>query len=412
MADKKILFIIPKNKKFDSLKELAKSIDVPVEVKNDELKGYECLKKGNYDLVISSMFAGKLNGYELVSKLKKDKINCGVILIMGDTKEKIRKELKNNGVFSFVKKAECADELSQQINNFFRKKKSLPPDDKAVLERKKFALENTIFELEQKLVEKTNELKYIKEKSEEIYDEFQVTKERLKKKKKYIISSERMISLGQMTASIIHEINNPLTVITSIAGLLSMECKSEKVAKYNDTLSTHIDNLRHYIHTVISFANPTKNAKYESIDANIAIEDLLVFYGYELKKKEISLVTKFSPNLPKINIPKVKLQQIILNILKNASYAAKKSDPSITVTTKAIKGHVAIKIKDNGMGIKKAELEEIFKPFFTTKGREEGSGLGLYICNDIIKSYGGTIEIDSAYKKGTTVTIKLPVPQK
>ena len=100
---------------------------------------------------------------------------------------------------------------------------------------------------------------------------------------------------------------------------------------------------------------------------------------------------------------------MILNILKNALFAVEKEHGIITIKTSIKDDFVIIDIKDNGKGIPKNELDDIFKPFFTTKSKKDGSGLGLFICKDIIEKYNGTIKVKSVLDKGTTITITLPV---
>jgi C4-dicarboxylate-specific signal transduction histidine kinase len=413
MENRKVLFIIPENKHDDSLRELAAKINAPIDIEYDEITGYNMLKKGGYDLVISCMFSGKLNGYELVSRIKRDKIKCGIILLMKDSKDKIKKELLEKGALLFIKKAENEDEINKQIEDYFKKKNVLHITKQSSLEHKGFELKRKIFKLEQKLLEKSEELDCIKKKSEEIDKEFKETKKRLSNKRKYLINYERMISVGQMTASIVHEINNPVTVITTLASAIAMESKDNpKITRYNKTLAENIDKLRNFTCSILSFANPNMVDKMDSISVDEEINEVLTIYGYEIKRSEITLKKKFDPTLPYIKIPRIKLQQVVLNILKNALFAVEKEHGIITIKTSIKDDFVTIDIKDNGKGIPKNELDDIFKPFFTTKSKKDGSGLGLFICKDIIEKYNGTINVKSVLDKGTTITIKLPVAEK
>jgi C4-dicarboxylate-specific signal transduction histidine kinase/translation initiation factor 1 (eIF-1/SUI1) len=403
MSKNKVLFLTPNNKKFHSLKKVSNKTGIPIDVEKDVKSGYEMLKKGKYNLVISNLFAKKLNGYDLISKIKKDNINCGVILIIGDEKEKIKEELAKKGVFSFVKRVDSDIEISNQINNYFKKQSVSELGSKS-------SLEEAEFDIKQNILKKTKALDYLNDKLKDINKEIDQTKECLKKSKEYLTNSERQISIGQMTASIVHEINNPLTAIVSLVSAICLKCKDEhNVEKYNELLIDNFDKLKSLIGNILSFASPKTGRKKEDVNVNDAIEDILSFYTYEINKNGITLKKKFSDDLPYVNIPKISIQQIALNVLKNAVFAVKSEKGTITIKTSMEDVFVVVEIKDNGNGIPKSEIEDIFKPFFSTKPKNEGAGLGLFICKEILKKYNGDIEVKSALNRGTRVIIKLPV---
>lgn len=409
MQNKRVLFIVPKGERYASITKLAKEIAPKADIKNDEASGYKALKTGDYDLVITSMFAGKLNGYELVSRIKRDKLDCGVILLMGDSKDKIKRDLVGKGVYSFVKTQSCGRELVNLIHSYFTKDELCYPSSEGELRKEIFELESKVFTLEQELLSKAEEVKCLNDKEEKLLSDCKDTQRRLDKKRKYLIDSERMISVGQVTASIVHEINNPLTVITSLSGLMLIECKdNERISKYNTTLSENLDRLNNLTTSVLAFANPRNSEIAEDVMVNLAILDLLTFYGYEIKRNDLVLEKNFGSGLPKVSIPKVKLQQVVLNILKNAIFAVDKGSGVISITTSSDDKYVTVQTKDNGKGIKKDNLLEVFEPFFTTKSRIDGTGMGLYICKEIIESFNGDISVKSTLDKGTEVTFRLP----
>lgn len=200
MENKKVLFIVPKNIKYEYIKEIAGKINAKIDVERDEKNGYEMLKKGGYDLVVSSMFSDKLNGYELISRIKEDKIDCGVIMLLSEKNEKLKKDLTKAGVFSFIKKTFDDTELTKHIEEFFKSKGGSVnvSDCNSNAGNREFVLENRVFELEQKLLSKAEELELLKKRASEINDEINETKERLDKKRKYLVNSERMISIGRI----------------------------------------------------------------------------------------------------------------------------------------------------------------------------------------------------------------------
>ncbi len=284
-----------------------------------------------------------------------------------------------------------------------KNKRSRQKNDQATLAEIKL-------ELERKVQQKTKELEEFSEKLDLINGELEDTKKRLHKKREYLINSERMISVGQMTASIVHEINNPLTAIISLVSAISMECKdSHKVTRYNNMLVHNINKLRSLTFSILSFVNPVTYDSVEYVDINSAIEELVAFYGYEIKKKDIQFSTELSGNLPNLLMPKIKIQQVILNVLKNAVFAVEAETGKVTVKTSKENGHIKIEVEDNGKGISKQAVKNIFTPFFSTKEKKEGSGLGLFICKEILDKYHGTIDVNSVHGKLTTFSIKLPI---
>lgn len=404
MNNGKVLYINSRNRAVDSLIMVAEMKGIPIDVERDETSGYELLKSGEYDLVIANLFAKSLNGYELVSRMKKDNINCGVILILENELEKHEDDLLGKGVFSFVKRSSSEIELLNHIYEFFNMKSG----SESMSEK---TLTSVDFQIEQEIIKKTKELKALNIKVEHLSKELEETRDRLHKKRKYLVNSERMISIGQMSASIVHEINNPLTAIVSLVCAISLESQdNKKVVKYNDMLSQNIERLRGLTQSILLFANPTRGETIECVDTNEAIDDLLAFYGYELRKKDIKFEKICANGLPYIDIPKIKTQQVILNILKNAIHAVKYESGTISIRTyKKDDDFVAVDVADNGYGISKEQLKDVFKPFFSTKNEKDGSGLGLFICKEILEQYNATISVQSALGRGTTVTINLPI---
>ncbi|MFC1855798.1 ATP-binding protein [Thermodesulfobacteriota bacterium] len=409
MQNKKVLFIIPKSKGYDSVKKLAGKIDAPIDIENDASIAYDMLKSGCYALVVSTMFSNKINGYELLTRLKEDKINCGVILIMGGRREKVKQELVDAGVFSFVKKVEDETEISEQIKDFFKKSPDLKKFKAYELEPKSFEYENRICELEQELLENKTHLKCLENELQAANKRNEAAKKQLTRKRNFLINHERMISMGQMIASIIHEMNNPLTVVTSLASAISLESKNNKIiAKYNTMLEANIDKLRKFTSSILSYANPVRAESAISLQVNIAIDDLLDFYEFEIKKHDVALEKDYEDNIPSVMIPRVRFQQVILNLLKNAIYATKEKKGNILIKTYKKGDNVFINVKDNGFGIDKKDFDSIFEPFYSTKSDKDGTGLGLSICKDIVEDYDGTISAKSSAKAGTTITIKFP----
>lgn len=231
--------------------------------------------------------------------------------------------------------------------------------------------------------------------------------------------ASKLATVGELAAGIAHEINNPLAIIASEAGLIKDLLNPE--FKQNVTfadLIPHLDNIqksafraRDITRKLMTFVRKD-DLKLDYYDVNQIITELLEgFFEHELYVSNITLEKKLTPNLPKVFVDANSLKQVILNLLNNARDAI--SPPGkITISTWQQDDKVFISVKDTGCGISKEQMEKIFLPFYTTKPVGKGTGLGLSVSYNIVKSFGGTIEVESLIGKGSTFTIVLPVKEK
>lgn len=269
-----------------------------------------------------------------------------------------------------------------------------------------------------------------KMKTEDAYQELKSTQEQL-------IHSEKMASLGELTAGIAHEIQNPLNFVNNFSELnkeLIDELKSEITA--GDTsrmlstltnLSLNEEKIMHHGKRADSIVkgmlqhSRISGTQKELTDINELADDYLRLAYHGLKAKEKSFNAKFEtvfdPKIGKVSILPQDIGRVILNLLNNAFYAVTNRrklnepayEPLVTVKTQLAGDEVLISIADNGTGIPKKVLAKIFQPFFTTKPPGEGTGLGLSLSYDIIKAHGGNIQVKTDEGKGTEFVISLPV---
>jgi len=226
----------------------------------------------------------------------------------------------------------------------------------------------------------------------------------------------KLASVGELAAGIAHEINNPLAVISEEAGLMkdlmSPEFGSsithEEIAERLDTISESVFRCRDITRKLLGFVRKTgfdlkpHNVR-EIVDS--VVDGLL---GPEIAVSNIEIVREFGADAPDIVTDGNQLQQVILNIINNARDAIR-GPGKITITTSFVDGMVQIAIADSGKGIPPDQMDKIFMPFFTTKEVGKGTGLGLSVSYGIIRSFGGTITVDSTIGVGTTFTIRVPL---
>lgn len=227
---------------------------------------------------------------------------------------------------------------------------------------------------------------------------------------KQLQRADKLASLGQISAGIAHEINNPLGVILGYSQLI-MRSQDKQTQEYQDvqTIERQARNCKRIVEDLLKFARATESKK-ASIDLNHCLREVVALLGHQFELDKIRVETHFDAEIVPIEGDADKMKQVFMNLLMNAGQAIS-GEGLITVTTQAASSdrQVRISIADDGCGIPQEMTERIFDPFFTTKPVGEGTGLGLSVSYGIIQDHGGSIEVASREGKGSTFTIVLPV---
>lgn len=225
----------------------------------------------------------------------------------------------------------------------------------------------------------------------------------------HIMNLEKLASVGQVTAGIIHEINNPLTAIKTFFEILRMKYLSpmndEDLNKIVSRIDHGFNKIEALSKSLLSFAKPSAEKKYLT-NLNHVIKEVIDFGEYEIKRGTVELELQLDENIPYIEVVKSQMDQSLLNILINANHALRNTDkPKITVKTYFDDTFVYIDISNNGPKIPEDIRSHIFEPFFSTKGTDEGTGLGLAIVRQIMNRHEGEISLKSD-ENLTTFTLK------
>jgi PAS domain S-box-containing protein len=223
-----------------------------------------------------------------------------------------------------------------------------------------------------------------------------------------LFESEKLAAVGRLAASIAHEVNNPLEAIKNSLYLLTTSRDMEKNAKFLEVARKETERVSHIIRQMLGFAR--RSGEVEWVEPNQLIEETLILVEKKMKQARVEVVRHFDPRLPKIRARADQLRQVFLNLLLNAQQSMEKGG-RITVRTsvyeQALQPTVSVQISDTGRGISEADLARIFEPFFST--RAKGTGLGLWVTQDIVRHHGGRIEATSEEGVGTTFNVILPV---
>ena len=256
-------------------------------------------------------------------------------------------------------------------------------------------------------LEKIEAIKQLETKTEELTMSL-IKNQKIQEK---LIETEKLASIGQLTAGIAHEINNPLAVISGRLQMFMLSETDEKKLDQFKKILEQIDRISTLLNKIMDFARVRK-PELSSVDVRDILDKVINFVKSSFDKRGIKIIKNYS-DIPVIKADSSQLEQVFLNILINARHAleSKKEDPKveITVNLSRTKDFVVIKIADNGSGIPRHLLNKIFEPFFTTKEPGKGTGLGLSTSLSIIKQHHGDIIIKSEEGKGTEVFIYIPV---
>jgi two-component system NtrC family sensor kinase len=231
-----------------------------------------------------------------------------------------------------------------------------------------------------------------------------------------LLQSQKLAAIGQLSAGIAHEINNPLAIIRQEAEWLQQVLKKAQsvAAEEREELEgslrqivQQVDRCTEIVRNLLDFARK-REPVIQTVDVNRLLNDMTMLVEKEARHHNITIVREYDWDLPAIYSDAPQLRQVFLNLLTNAAHAIGQDGTITLATSKAANGAIHLRIGDTGCGIAPENLSQIFDPFFTTKPEGQGTGLGLSISHGIIQRLGGEIKVESALGKGTTFVIVLP----
>ena len=334
-----------------------------VSLAEDGFKGIEILKREDIDVIILDLKMPKINGIETLKKIREIDKDVPVIILTGYGDVDSAKKAIHYGTMEFLSKP--------------------------------FNVEDII-----KIVNKAIETRRAKLRSEKLKEELKQLNEQLKER---ISNMENLATVGQISAEIMHEINNLLTVIHGYTQLLSQQINPDNSSKgYVSTINEEIKRCKEIAKNILELSKNKQTV--EKVNINHLIRKIIDFLKISKIAKNINFNLNLGKSIPLIDANSNHIHQAILNILLNGIEAIGKNRSGIIeIKTEKDKNNIIIKIKDNGPGMPEEVVNKILKPFYTSK--EKGTGLGLYITHKLVKKYNGEIKIQSKKGEGTEFTL-------
>lgn len=223
-----------------------------------------------------------------------------------------------------------------------------------------------------------------------------------------LFESEKLAAVGRLAASIAHEVNNPLEAIKNALYLMESGSEGDKNSRFLEIARKETERVSHIIRQMLGFAR--RSGEVDWVDVNQLIEETLVLLEKKLRQLRIRVNRNLDETLPKIRARADQLRQVILNLFINAQQAIQ-GGGEISINTsryeQALQPSILIQISDSGVGINEDDLNRIFEPFFSSG--KKGTGLGLWVTQDIVRQHGGRIEVTSKVGRGTVFALILQV---
>jgi hypothetical protein len=254
-------------------------------------------------------------------------------------------------------------------------------------------------------IERTDTNRRLEEEKQKLvaaYKELQTTHERL-------VHAERLATIGNMAGHVAHEIRNPLVAIGGFARSLRRLAKdNQSILNVAEIIAEEVMRLEKILANLLLFTKYPKPS-FQTVELNAIIEEACNLLQSEAQQGHVTLVKKLAPDLPKLLLDPIQINQMLVNLMRNGIQSITEAGVVEVSTQFAEPNQILIVVRDTGSGIPPNVLENVFNPFFTTK--PDGTGLGLAICQHIVGDHGGRITVQSQVGQGTTFSIFLPLPR-
>ena len=341
-----------------------------------------------------------------------------VFLELDIKKQKLRSALAERDLINkrLLEEIQEREKMERKLLQYSDDLEEIVKERTARLRQKNDALEQEISERKQIEAVLQQTAEELKEKTRRL----EISNQELKDATVQLVQSEKLSALGELTAGVAHELNQPLNGIKIIAQSLLRDIQKDRldVDELDQELAEvvfQVDKMSEIIDHMRIYSRRTAGSTREMIDVNSIIDGANKFLYQQLTNHNIKVVKQLESDLPQVLGDPIRLEQVAMNLITNSKKAVDSSgngNKTIEIKTYQDNGrHVIFEVSDNGVGIPPDKLELIFEPFFTTRAKGEGTGLGLSISNKIIEEHNGRIEVASKPGEETTFRVFLPLAQ-
>ena len=242
-----------------------------------------------------------------------------------------------------------------------------------------------------------------------LYQSVKTAHEQVHKTQLQLAEKEKLAALGELAASLAHEINNPLGIIKNYLALLKQEShKNQTTLEYIEVVNDELKRVAKIIQELLNLYQPQKKEEFKPTDVAVVLNESIELLESDLRERHIELERKIEETIPAISAREEELRQVFLNLLMNSRDFTPPGG-KIIVELAQRNGSLEIEFTDTGIGIAEENLKKIFVPFYTTKEKGKGTGLGLSICRRIVQEHKGSIEVKNVKGGGTCFFIRLPL---
>jgi len=248
-----------------------------------------------------------------------------------------------------------------------------------------------------------------------VYDltERRAAENKIAEQRELLHQSEKLSALGEVLASISHELNNPLSVLVGHAFMLQETAQDPRLAQRVDKICEAADRCARIVKSFLSMARQ-QPAQPKALDVNQVIGSALEVTGYALRTTDVRVELDLGDDLPRIMADDQQLQQVVTNLIINAQHALEEIEGErrlwISSQVAEERNEIAIRVADNGGGVAKEIRSRVFEPLFSTKSDGSGTGIGLALCHRLVEAHGGSIALEEAPSGGAVFVVTLPVP--
>ena len=358
-----------------------------VQTVDNATDSYEIIERDRPALVLLDYMMPRVNGLDALKEIRARFPDTYVIMFTGKGSEEVAVELMKAGASDYILKPFSNAKLVERIESVLRIRSIEMRNRELVQEQKKLLdeIERWNRELEQRVAQKTTEL-------EQAHHE--------------ILLTEKLASLGHLSAGMAHEIRNPLNSISLFAQVLTSGLKTDPEMKsYSEKIVNEVERIDAILVKLLS-TSKRANFQLRSIRLDDVIEASLLPFLAQIDAQNVALQKTLQDNTPSILADADELGQVFSNLFANALFEMKQGG-SLSVTLECDDFEALVTISDTGDGIPEEHMNKIFDPFFTTK--ERGTGFGLSVVLRIVKTYSGRIHVESEPGQGTTFQVWLPL---